>query len=136
MLADLDQFVQADTKRGSGAPGDLTLAQLQVLAYVEHKDGPSQIAIARHLRVTRPTLVRTLNSLERKGLVTRTRSQPDRRIAHIALTDEGERVLRDYTAWREQRLGKLVKSLPAKTTTLLLRNLTALLAAQDDRGGG
>jgi DNA-binding MarR family transcriptional regulator len=136
ILADLDRFLRDDAKTGKSEPFYLSPAQSHILAYVAQEGRPSEIAIARHLNVTGPTVVRMVDTLEDKGFVVRTRSKPDRRRVTVSVTEDGARVLNDYTAWREQRLGKIVQRLPAKTVTALIRNLSALLAAQDDRCGG
>jgi DNA-binding MarR family transcriptional regulator len=136
VLADLNRFLRDETKRGTGAPHALTPAQFHVLAYVEQETMPTEIEIAQHLHVTSPTMVRLVDTLEEKGLVVRARSKLDRRRVKISVTDEGARIVRDYADWQEQRFAQIVQRLPAKTVTALIRDLTALLAAQEDRRGG
>lgn len=62
-------------------------------------EGPMiQRALARYLNIEGPTLSRHLETMERRGLVARTRDGADRRAATVALTAEGERMYADVEA--------------------------------------
>ncbi|MFJ9084515.1 MULTISPECIES: MarR family winged helix-turn-helix transcriptional regulator [unclassified Streptomyces] len=53
-------------------------------------EGPMiQRTLAKYLSIEGPTLSRHLETMERRGLVVRTRDGADRRAAVVALTDEG-----------------------------------------------
>lgn len=59
-------------------------------------EGPMiQRALARNLNIEGPTLSRHLETMERRGLVVRTRDGADRRAATVALTPEGEKMYSD-----------------------------------------
>jgi MarR family transcriptional regulator for hemolysin len=50
----------------------------------------TQLDLARSLGIEGPTLTRHLDNLERNGLVTRQRSESDRRAFRVELTEAGE----------------------------------------------
>ncbi|MEO8095050.1 MAG: MarR family transcriptional regulator [Pseudolysinimonas sp.] len=96
--------------RNNRADTDLSDSQLGVLFSLEEADhSPSELAA--HERVTPPSMNRTLNGLERAGLVARQPSAGDARRVRVTITAAGlaqiaeTRALR--TAWFSQRLAEL-----------------------------
>lgn len=81
----------------------LTLAQVGVLRVVAAGGPVSAGAVRRELGVTLPSVTSAVDHLERAGLVRRSRSPEDRRIALIALTERGAKALRRF--WGLQHLG-------------------------------
>lgn len=53
----------------------------------------SQIQLAKAIGIEQPSLVRTLDQLEEKGLITRTTCASDRRAKRIKLTKEAEPII-------------------------------------------
>lgn len=76
------------TEHGIG-PG-----QWPVLMFLWVEDGQSQRDLCRQVMVEDATMVRTLDRMERDGLVQRVRNTQDRRQINIFLTEKG-RMLRD-----------------------------------------
>jgi len=76
------------------APYDVTIAQWAVLVFLWVEDGPTQRQLSRQVAIDDATMARTLDRMERDGLVRRARNQEDRRQINIHLTDRG-RELRD-----------------------------------------
>ena len=55
-------------------------------------DGDSTMSmVAKKMRITAGSLTTSINSLVKKGYVTRKRSEKDRRVVHIMLTERGEK---------------------------------------------
>lgn len=71
------------------APLDLSIGAFPVLLALWAEDGLSQRAIAQRLALDETTLVRTLDRMERDGLVHRARDTADRRRIVVRLTDHG-----------------------------------------------
>jgi MarR family transcriptional regulator, organic hydroperoxide resistance regulator len=72
----------------------VTMGQWAVLLFLWVQDGLSQTALSRQVAIEDATMVRTLDRMERDGLVHRVRNSHDRRQLNIFLTDKG-RALRD-----------------------------------------
>jgi DNA-binding MarR family transcriptional regulator len=68
--------------------------QWPVLMFLWVQDGQSQRDLSRQVMVEDATMVRTLDRMERDGLVQRVRNKHDRRQINIFLTEKG-RTLRD-----------------------------------------
>jgi MarR family transcriptional regulator, transcriptional regulator for hemolysin len=61
-----------------------------ILDSIKRGQWTTQLDLARSLEIEGPTLTRHLDNLERDGLVTRQRSDSDRRAFRVELTDAGE----------------------------------------------
>src|ERR1700704_4585122 len=61
-----------------------------ILSSLKHTPWSTQLDLARSLGIEGPTLTRHLDNLERNGLVSRRRSETDRRAFRVELTDAGE----------------------------------------------
>lgn len=71
----------------------LTDAQWGPLLLLKHGRGDTAAQLAQRLEVDAGAMTRTLDRLERKGLVHRERCGEDRRRVMLALTEEGERAV-------------------------------------------
>ncbi len=67
----------------------VSVAQWAVLVALWEKDGLSQKKISQCIAVEMPTLSRTVDRMERDGLVVRVRNADDRRQVNIFLTEHG-----------------------------------------------
>jgi DNA-binding MarR family transcriptional regulator len=70
------------------------IGQFPVLASLWCNDGQSIRDLARSARTSEPTMVRTIDRMQRDGLVTREAGETDRRTVQVRLTDRG-RALRE-----------------------------------------
>lgn len=68
---------------------DVTVAQWAVLVFLWVEDGPTQRQLSRQVAIDDATMARTLDRMERDGLVRRDRNREDRRQINIFLTDRG-----------------------------------------------
>ncbi|MGA1838493.1 MarR family transcriptional regulator [Herbiconiux sp. 11R-BC] len=97
--------------RREKADDELSDAQSGVLGALLRRGALTPAALSAHERVTPPSMNRTLNILESAGYVTRTKSEDDRRLVLVELTDAGRRVVletrRRRDAWLDQRLAAL-----------------------------
>lgn len=95
MLVSLRKITQAislhsrDLQRRYG----LTGPQLVILNEIANSEAVSVTELSRHISVSQATVTDILNRLEKKGLVTRTRSDVDKRRIVISITDPCVRIL-------------------------------------------
>ncbi len=74
------------------APNDLTHAQWVPLYKLYRGECATMAELARDLQMDPAAMTRALDRLEAKGLVTRERSQADRRVLTLTLSAEGRRI--------------------------------------------
>ncbi len=70
----------------------VTALQWGPLLLIKHGRGNTAAALARESSIDTGAVTRMLDRLEAKGLLTRERCKRDRRVVHLKLTAEGERV--------------------------------------------
>ena len=70
-------------------PYGLTDAYSYFLMTLYQQDGLTQTEMHKQIGIEQPTAVRTLDRMERDGLIIRTRSTADRRAIEIRLTEKG-----------------------------------------------
>jgi MarR family transcriptional regulator, organic hydroperoxide resistance regulator len=111
----LEDFFRATRRaRARLRPGEepLSISQyhlLEPLGAADDARAAGELALAAG--VTPPTATRTLDGLERAGLVRRRRAEHDRRCVHVELTDEGRRAVEDKRHRLDARRAEIFASL-------------------------
>jgi len=109
--------------------------QVSLLVAIKYTPGIGVRELAARERVSAPALSNHVDRLQRDGLVSRTPSESDRRRVGLALTDEGQRVLRRVrsrrTAWLATRLRGLEPE-EVEAVEAAIEPLSRLLT-EDDR---
>lgn len=91
---------------------DLTGPQLSIMARLV-QDGPSRVSkLAEAEGVRMPTASNTVNQLEKRGLVRRTRDESDRRGVSVELTEKGQKELTRVGDERTNYLADMIATLP------------------------
>ena len=70
-------------------PFEVGIGQWAVLLHLWGNDGMTQAQLSRRVAIEQPTMVRTIDRMERDGLVTRSPDPNDRRASRITLTERG-----------------------------------------------
>lgn len=77
------------------APLGLTSVQYAALNMIQEVPGIDQASLSNMIAFDKTTIVKVLDRLVDKKLITRTRSETDRRINHLRVTTEGARLLKE-----------------------------------------
>lgn len=83
-------------------------------------------SVAKALSVTTGTLTISVNSLVKKGFVERVRSEEDRRVVLVSLTDKGKRIYKKHQKFHEDMVKGIVKQLNEEEKVLLEKVLSNL----------
>jgi MarR family transcriptional regulator, organic hydroperoxide resistance regulator len=110
----------------------ITMGQFWALHLVSSLEHASLTSVARHLSVAPPTVCAKVDDLVRAGLVSRHRSEKDRRTVELSLTPAGRRV--EARVWRAigQMMHSATGGMPREdlaTATRLFREIRARLDA-------
>lgn len=104
-----------------------SLREHWVLTYLVERTEISQQEMANAMEIDRSEIVRLIDSLEKTGLVTRTRDPEDRRKYRLAITAAGDRVRADTDAKILEATDVLLARLtPAERETLHRLSLKAI----------
>lgn len=91
----------------------VSIPQLLCLEYL--KEAPNYQATQRmirdHMRLNSSTMTGIINRLEKKGFVARLPKSGDKRVTNIALTSNGERILKNTPDLMQKRLDVKLRSL-------------------------
>jgi len=105
---------------------EVTEAQHSVLSALYHLGPMTAGTLAEHDHVQRPSMTRTIASLEERGLVTREADPRDRRCVVVTPTEAGNELVREIkrrrNAWLDKRLARLTpaeRQVVAEAATIL-----------------
>ncbi len=90
-------------------------------------------AIAEQLAVSLPTISEVIQTLEKRGLVNRDRSQSDGRVVHVTLTVKGRRKADERAGWQDFLAG-VADQLPPGEQVVLLHMLIKMIRMLQERG--
>jgi MarR family 2-MHQ and catechol resistance regulon transcriptional repressor len=85
----LKQFQCVNTAAANGPHAELNMQELRVVEFLGNEGPRMMRELAEHLAVAVNSMTSIADSLERKGLVRRQRSEEDRRVIRVELTDPG-----------------------------------------------
>jgi DNA-binding MarR family transcriptional regulator len=111
------------------ASDELNLAHYRVLSAIASGDERAS-RIAHRLALGKPTVSAAVDALCQRGLLTRSKSQADQRVAALQLTSEGRAVLARVEEAMVARLDDLCSRSPDPEQ--LLSSLVSIGAAVDD----
>ncbi|MDE6386964.1 MAG: MarR family transcriptional regulator [Lachnospiraceae bacterium] len=110
----------------TGEYKDVTTNDMHVIEAVGMEGAKNMTRVARSLEVTTGTLTIAINSLVKKGYVDRTRSEEDRRVVLISLSEKGKRAYLHHRKFHEQMIDSIVKELTEEEQAVLEKALTKL----------
>jgi DNA-binding MarR family transcriptional regulator len=109
----------------------LTPVQYAALQMVETVPGIDQAALSDMIAFDKTTLVKVLDRLVDKGLLTRTRSGADRRVNQLHATVRGTQLLRDMHALVDRSDKRILAPLSSAEQRSFMELLTRLVQANN-----
>ncbi len=112
----------------------LTAVQLRVLQIVAESDRSTPKDLSDRMGVTQATITALINKLERKGLLTRQRSETDRRQTNLLVTPEGHAKVDDAPDPLQQRYVQQFESMEDWEQAMMvsvLERLAGMLDAEE-----
>lgn len=110
----------------SEAYHNATANDMHVMEAIGNGKPKNMTSVARSLSVTTGTLTISVNSLVKKGFVERVRSEEDRRVVLISLTEMGKAVYRKHQKFHEDLVESIVNRLDDQEKILLEKVLSNL----------
>ncbi|WWR15943.1 MarR family transcriptional regulator [Lachnospiraceae bacterium JLR.KK008] len=110
----------------SEAYQNATANDMHVMEAIGNGKPKNMTSVARSLSVTTGTLTISVNSLVKKGFVERVRSEEDRRVVLISLTEKGKALYRRHQKFHEELVERIVNRLNDQEKVLLEKVLSNL----------
>ncbi len=105
---------------------DLTTNDMHVIEAIGLGEGNPMSAVAKKLNVTAGTLTTSMNSLVKKNYAIRERSERDRRVVFVKLTEKGEKAYAHHAEFHHNMTDAVVKSLNEDEIPVLIKSLNEL----------
>lgn len=105
---------------------DISNNDMHIIEAIGTDELKSMSVIAHGLSVTVSTLTTNMNGLEKKGYIVRERSQTDKRVVHVKLTDKGRKAFFHHRDFHKKMIRAIVKDLSGEETEVLYRCLVNL----------
>lgn len=109
---------------------DVSLKEMHTVDIIGKNANVTPSDIAHELLVTLGTVTTSLNKLEKKGYIERTRSQLDRRVVYLTLTQKGRLLYRLHNRFHKNVVNRITEAMDATELDALekgLRNLHQFL---------
>lgn len=105
---------------------DITNNDMHVIDAIGTSAPKNMSSIAKELSVTVGTLTIAMNSLVKKGYVIRERSQEDRRVVFISLSEKGRKAYDHHALFHKEMIRGILEDLNDDEKKVLIRSLTKL----------
>ncbi|MGQ8871642.1 MarR family winged helix-turn-helix transcriptional regulator [Paenibacillus amylolyticus] len=128
-LANVDQLMEAffryknkvlDQQQKSETNCRLNPTKIHILGMILREKRCMAVDVARQLSLSSGATTIVLNQLESENLIQRERSEEDRRIVWLSLTEEGEQLTRTLNANRGRMTWELLQALTEEEQQLML----------------
>lgn len=105
---------------------DITNNDIHILEAIGIEEPKSMSRIAGELHVTVGTLTTNMNSLERKGYLTRNRSTRDKRVVLVTLTEKGRKAFFHHRDFHRKMIHTIIRDLDEEEMKTLIKCLGKL----------
>ena len=105
---------------------DITNNDMHIIEAVGINEARNMSDIAKRLGVTVGTLTTNMNGLEKKDYITRTRSDKDKRVVYITLTERGRKAFFHHRDFHKNMIKSVVVGLTDDEKRLLYKCLKKL----------
>lgn len=107
----------------TGEYKDVTPNDIHVIEAIGVGEKKNMSSVAKALRVTTGTLTISINSLVKKNYVERVRSEEDRRVVLVSLTEKGRRAFLHHQQFHEKMVNAIVEQLSEEEQLVLEKAL-------------
>ena len=105
---------------------DLTNNDMHVIEAVGIREPRNMSSVAKTLGITVGTLTISINGLVKKGYVHRVRSDADRRVVLVSLTEKGEKAYYHHEEFHREMTNAVLNRLDEKEIPVLMKTLDGL----------
>ena len=112
--------------------GALSLVHLNLLMLLRFNGPLTMSRLAEMLDVSVASATGIVDRMEKKGVIERRRSDEDRRVVQVYVTEKGEQVFTQMQAERQANMLKMISKITDSDLKALLKGLRAVREARDE----
>ena len=105
---------------------DITNNDMHIIEAIGLGEGNNMSTIARKLNITVGSLTTSMNSLVKKQYAERIRSEKDRRVVYIRLTEKGIKAYHHHEEFHKKMTDTVVAALDKEEVPVLVKTLNSL----------
>ena len=105
---------------------DITNNDMHIIEAIGLGEGNNMSTIAKKLNITVGSLTTSMNSLVKKKYTERIRSEKDRRVVYIRLTEKGIKAYHHHEEFHKKMTDAVVKALDQEEVPVLVKTLNSL----------
>lgn len=105
---------------------DISVNDMHIMDAIGIQEKKNMSSVAREISVTVGTLTIAMNNLVKKGYVQRVRSQEDRRVVLVSLSEKGEKAYFHHKSFHQKMVLAVLKDLNVQETEALTAALEKL----------
>lgn len=105
---------------------NVTINDMHVIEAIGLEEPKNMTSVAKTLAVTTGTLTISVNSLVKKGLVERVRSEEDRRVVLVSLSESGKQAYKYHQKFHKEMVDTALQDLSDKEKEILAKALSGL----------
>ena len=105
---------------------DITNNDMHIIEAIGLGEGNNMSTIAKKLNITVGSLTTSMNSLVKKKYTYRIRSEEDRRVVYIRLTEKGIKAYHHHEEFHKKMTDAVVKALDQEEVPVLVKTLNSL----------
>jgi len=105
---------------------DISVNDMHIIEAIGEKEPKNMSSVAKIMSVTVGTLTIAINSLVKKGYVHRERSEEDRRVVLISLTEKGRKANAHHMKFHDGMIQAVLKDLDEEQQKILVKPLLNL----------
>lgn len=107
----------------TGKYKDITLNDMHIIDRIGLNQAKNMSAVAKEIGVTTGTLTIAVNNLVKKGYLYRERSDRDRRVVLVSLTEKGIRAYRHHKRFHDKMMMELIEGFEEEEIPVLMKAL-------------
>lgn len=105
---------------------DISNNDMHIIEAIGIAEARNMSTVAKAMSVTVGTLTIAINSLVKKGYVQRVRSEADRRVVNVSLTEKGKHAYFHHEKFHRQMIDATIEGLSEEETKVLVKALSNL----------
>lgn len=105
----------------------LSITEIHIIEAISKVNVPSMSEVAQRLMVTVGTLSTSVNRLVQKGFVSSKRSELDRRVVLLSLTEKGLEALKIHDEFHEKMIDNILENTKVNEDALLIESLKKVM---------